>query len=125
MMPEEQRERVLALLQAKAWEVIGSSVYVTAFWQERELPSYFEGFQEAEVWALGQHWLAELLDRLPALDTAAHGVIQAAVPGEDAGKLVLGDMVIYRDGHLARGRRRRARCICMSALIAISSRLQN
>lgn len=55
MIPEEQRERVLALLQAKAWEVIGASVYVTAFWQERELPIYFEGFQEAEVWALGQH----------------------------------------------------------------------
>lgn len=102
-MLEEQREQVLALLRAKAWEVIGASVYVTALWQDRTLSIRFEGFQETEVWAFDQAQLRELLSRLPALDTAAHAVIQAAVPEEDAGELALGDMVIYRDGQLALG----------------------
>lgn len=102
-MLEEQREQVLALLRAKAWEVIGASVSVTAFWQDRTLPIRFEGFQETEVWAFDQAQLRELLSRLPALNETAHAVIQAAVPEEDAGELALGDIVIYRDGQLALG----------------------
>ena len=100
---EEQREQVLALLRAKTWEVIGASVSVTAFWQDRTLPIRFEGFQETEVWAFDQAQLRALLSRLPDLDTAAHTVIQMDAPEEDAGELVLDDMVIYQDGQLALG----------------------